>query len=194
MDVGVVHSRIAAGAFLQGKSIEQAATLFNNEHYKKLGYYDVMAEDKQRIIDRFAKAGLDIRELFEVWQQNGNFLHIPVHPDVRVFFDIIHLALTNAGLAQDISPDLLAKARAGMHDYLAEGCLWPVYPEIAAHFGVAAIPARWRTSAAKGTGVEFDLEEMLRKSWATYQAMPEMHASMTVALGGPEQVARYAGL
>lgn len=194
MEMGVIHSRIAASAYLSGQSPDQAAQLFNLSHYTGLGYLEVYAQDKQRLLQRFAKFDLDIAALFETWVQQGNFLYTPNHPDIRVFFDIVHLGMTGAGLAADIPASQLASLRAATEDYLAEGCIWPVYPEIAAHFGIAATSSRWRTSAAKGLGIEFDLNEMLAKSWVIYQGLPDQHAAMIKVLGGPEQVARYAGV
>ena len=194
MEMGVIHSRIGASAYLSNQSPEQALKLFNIDHFTRLGYFDLYEKDEQRIIQKFAQSKLDISALFQTWVKNGNFLYTPNHPDTRVFFDIIHLGMTQAGFMPDMPASQIGDLREMTHNYLAEGCLWPVYPEIAAHFKIAATPSHWRTSAAKGNAVEFDLEEMLRKSWATYDAMPEMHDSMTTMLGGAEQVALYAGI
>lgn len=194
MNAGVIHSRIATSAYLSGLTVAQAKSLFNLQHYRELGYLDVYASEKLRLLQSFAGYGFDITELFETWAHNGNFLHTPNHPDIRVLFDIVHLGMEKAGLAANISASALANLRETADDYLGAGCIWPIYPEIAAHFGVAAKPSRWRTSVAKGLGVEFDLQDMLDKSWSIFENVPERRDSMIKMLGGPEKVAQYAGL
>lgn len=67
---------------------------------------------------------------------------------------------------------------------------WPIYTEIAAHHGIkAASPSRWRASAAQGSGEHFDLKEMLRRSWAIYDAADRKNLEKAL---GSAQVADVA--
>ncbi|WP_085862609.1 hypothetical protein [Pseudooctadecabacter jejudonensis] len=75
---------------------------------------------------------------------------------------------------------------------MSTGIICPIYAEIAEHLGIPAEPAQWRT-ATKSGGVSFDLEEMVARSFAAFEAArPDSRTSIREALGGEAAVARYA--
>lgn len=193
-ETGAIHSRIAAAGWLTGKSATQTAALFTGAHYDRLGYFDVFASEKTQLIARFAAdGGIDISDLFDTWSAQGNFLHTPNHPVAQVFFDIAHAGMAQAGLTEGLDPEKVAAQRAALDDNLATGIIWPLYPEIAEHLGIPHTPTHWRTSAARGTGVTFDVPEMIARSWKRFDEKPDQRNAMMRALGGADVVARLAG-
>lgn len=191
MERGNAQSRLALAGWLSGLSCAETETLFTDETYARLGYYDRRATARAETEKAFVNRGLDISGLMDRWIDEPGFLYYPSHPRIALFFDLAHLAMVQAGHPPEISDAALAQARADTHDYLADGVHWPIYPEVAAHHGIAAIPADWRSSAAKGKGEHFGLTEMIRRSYAIYDANAGLRDQMQQALGGPDEVARY---
>lgn len=191
LERGLAHSRIAMAGWLSGLTLAETQALFCEETYERLGYFDKRDNDRTNILKVFSGRGLDITELFDSWYDRPGFLHYPAHPQTGFFMDVVQLAMERAGFPADTDAATLQAARDSLVDYLEDGVLWPVYPEIAARHGIAAIPPDWRSSAAKGQGEHFDLPEMLRRSFAIYDAHPDCRAAMETALGGPDQVASY---
>jgi len=87
----------------------------------------------------------------------------------------------------------LAAARAAFPDYLAPGIVWPVYPEVAAHHGIAATPDRWRTSADRPNCTHFGLDAMIARTFAQLADQTANRDKIITMMGGAEKVALYAG-
>lgn len=105
-----------------------------------------------------------------------------------------HAAPDRRGYGGQIDGDLLARTRAGLHDELGHGIIWPVYPEFAAKAGLAPSSYRWRTAEKPGAaGKFFDLEHMLQRSWAIYAARAEHRDAMIQNLGGWDKIAIRGG-
>lgn len=188
---GVLHSPIAASAFLLGKSTAEARALFNPAHFERLGYFDKLAADRARVIAMFAEtAGLEIADLFVEWSQQGNFMHTPNHPKPPVFFDIIHAGMLRAGFGDQMDMDLMRQTRAALDDDLGRGVLWPMYPDLAARAGLAQGNYDWRTPEPAG-GIRFGLDDMLARSWEIYSKHSARRGHMIALLGGMEKVTAY---
>jgi len=192
LESGDAHSRIAMAGYLSGLTTQETAQLFNAEHYGQLGYYDQYEDHRAAMLAKAAKCGFDLTEALDCWLKTDRFLYYPVHPNTRFFFDMIHMAMMSSGCPPDISDAAVSDLRNGFDDYLSNGVHWPVYPEIASHFGIEAWPTHWRLSAANNSGQSYNLEQMLEKSFALYKASPDRLDSMLTVLGGASEVARYA--
>lgn len=191
--VGVIHSRIAAAAFVAGKSVEEAAALYCARHFEALGYFDSYAGSRRQLLDSYRSFGVDLEEEFEAWRGYGDFMYTPSHPQTRLLFDVLHKALAGKGIVTGREAGFVAQSRAGFEDYLARGIIWPVYPEIAERLALSNCKTRWRSSAAKGAGTEFGLRVMLERSYASFAARPDARRRITVALGGKEKLRELAG-
>lgn len=166
---GNLHSRIAATAFVLGLPREAAVAAFNGRVYQRAGYLSVFEPEKSDLLGRFAEHRIGLAESFENWVVRENFLYTYNHPAAFVFNDILVAAL--AGRVLDLRD--LPKARnvlAGVTDFLAPSGRWPVYPEIAAHFGFAT-DFVWRTGASSGAE-QMGLDEFVGRSYATFASFP----------------------
>ena len=193
MEIGVIHSRLAVSAWLSGLSQAEARALFTDGHFAATGLYDVFADDRARMEDRFHKVGIDIAPLFDRWLDWGNFLHTPNHPRVEVFFDIADAAMRSHGHLPLIDAAAMAAGRAVFPDYLAQGIVWPVYPAVAAHHGIAAMPDQWRTSADRPNCTHFGLDAMIARTFAQLADQTANRDKIITMMGGAEKVALYAG-
>lgn len=186
---GVIHSRVATAAYFLGKSVKDTLLLFNSDHFERIGYFSQYSKSRADLLASYRAAGIDIANAFDSWCDLGDFLHTPNHPDSRVFFDILHIGITNAGLSTALSADEVIAVREGFDDYLGKGIIWPIYPEVADRLGVANPKRLWRTSDARGQGVTFELEEMLHRSFALFDSIPDFRSLAADALGGGDTLA-----
>lgn len=178
---GVLNSRLAVRSYLEGKTIAQTLPLFCDAQFEAEGYYD--PEDRQRdaLLSLYGAQGIDLKDAFESWQSEGDFLHTPNHPETKVFFDILSTALRAAGLKTALSAQEQAQLRAKSEDYLADNIIWPIYPEIAARRGIKNPKIQWR-AATNSKEPAFGLEEMLNRSFARFEATPNFQHLVKVSL------------
>lgn len=191
---GLIHSRLAVSAWLSGLDQVRARALFTDAHFAATGLYDVFAADRARMEGQFNKVGVDITALFDRWLEWGNFLYTPNHPRTEVIFDIADAAVRAHGLVPLVDETKLTAARTTFPDYMSKGIVWPVYPEVAARYGIAAQPDQWRTSADRPGCTHFGLGEMIARTWAGLEGHAASRDRMIGLLGGAQAVARYAGI
>lgn len=192
LELGVIHSRIAASAYLAGKNEQEALALFNADHYKELGYFDQFDICKAKLFEKFDQYNIDLRERFDFWSKDGNFLYTVNHPHAAVFFDIACVAMKNH-YPEMLSDDVVGPARESVDNYMGNGLVWAIYPELAEHLGIACSPADWRTSQIHKPGINFNLSEFISRSYQKYRDMGEFPQSNLKQLGGMEEILRYAG-
>lgn len=127
--LGDYHSLIAYAAYRKGLSVQNAAKLFRSSIYEQLGYYDRWDQAKNQLLETFAKAEFDLAASFPNWSRNSAFMYSTNHVHVRCLLDVAKAILKRAGKAsvyEDTMP----------HDNLANGPIFPIYPEIGARLGV----------------------------------------------------------
>jgi hypothetical protein len=190
---GVIHSRIATAAYALGKSVEDTLPLFCAGHYERLGYFDQYGPQRNQLLKIFEVEGVDLAADLDKWEASGDFMHTPNHPAAGVLFDVIHRALQQNGIDVPHAPAVVQRIRTGIGDYLGEGILWPVYPELANRFGLHNTVPTWRTSLSHHGGEIFDLVQMLHRSFAIFDAQPNLHDRAQNMLGGPDLLAELGG-
>jgi hypothetical protein len=160
--MGSNHSALILHAYLSGYDEAQTAALFRHEVYERLGYYRARAESDAHMRQQFEKFGLwDERELAPLLA-GGCFMHITLHPKLPVIAMLARLLLAKAGIAPAIRyPENL------MADDMASNVVWPVYPEIAAHFGVPGGEYVFQFKPKPAS--TFGLEEFIARSFAAYR-------------------------
>lgn len=127
--MGPYHSLIACAAWLEGLPPYRAAGLFNAFTYSALGYFDLFAAARARLLEEAAATGYDLSPLFA--DGRPAFMHTVNHPTAVALHLVAAQALELAGL------DRLSEAPVPP-DALAEGPIWPIYPEVAARLALSA--------------------------------------------------------
>ena len=192
LGLGVIHSRIAASAYLAGRNEEETLKLFNKEHFNLLGYFDEFDKCRDKLLSKFNAHDIDLSEKFESWTQDGNFLYTVNHPHTSIFFDIVHIAMKNH------FPDMLnsndvESARLTVENYMADSVIWPMYPEIAEYHGLVTTPDKWRTSQIHEQGKHMNLEQFIHSSFELYKGVNKFTESTISKLGGMNEIRRLAG-
>jgi hypothetical protein len=194
MQNGVIHSKIATGAFYLGKSVEDTVKLFTEKHYEKLGYFSQYKASSIKLIDSYKNfADIDISEALINWEAEGDFMHTPNHPHACVLFDVIHIGMRNRGILTTHDAGVAKNIRDSFDDYLAKGIGWPIYPEFVQRFEIKNPKTLWNTGSAKRPRVEFGLDEFVRRSFAIFEDDPNLRSLVANALGDEEKIANLGG-
>lgn len=129
--MGHSHSAVTLYAYLAGFSEAQALRLFDESVFERLGYYDFWSESVASLRRLGREADYDLDAHLTRWARRGCFMHSTNHPKLYVMTDIARGLLGKAGIPFE-SCDL----DAFLPDDLGGMGSWPVYPEIARHYGV----------------------------------------------------------
>jgi hypothetical protein len=127
--LGGFQSFIARAAFLCGLSEQQTLALYREEIYERLGYFSCWVQAREDLINRYAVRGFEIRREVLIWSRGGPFMHTPTHPRIECLRGLAEVIIRRAGLE-------LNDTNIVPHDNLANGPVFPVYPEIGSFLGV----------------------------------------------------------
>lgn len=160
--LGSNHSALILHGYLSGYDEAQTAALFHHDVFERLGYFRARAESDAHMRKQFMKFGLwDERELTPLLAGEC-FMHITLHPKLRVIAMLARLLLAKA----DIKPEVRYPENL-MADEMASNVVWPVYPEIAAHFGVTGGEYVFQYKPRPAS--TFGLADFIANSFATYR-------------------------
>jgi hypothetical protein len=134
--LGDYHSRLALYAFLKGMSETEAASLFRNDVYERLGFYNVYATSLNELIRRDAGIDVPVTALLPGILRRFLAFYSVNHPTSAVF---VHYArqivdyLAGKGLGHASGLPLSPMFNEGS---LAHSAIFPIYPEIARRHGI----------------------------------------------------------
>ena len=165
---GGYHSRIAVAGFLAGLSPRATADLYNRLAFRRLGYFDVFAEQHALLLERYATYRIDLRAAFDRWVAQGCFMHSINHPRMRVMLDLALAVCAMAGLP----PPATLPAEADLPDPLRGHATHPLFSDIAVALDIA--PAGAFRGAAVGGVIPRGLssEAFVAGSHTTFQRAP----------------------
>ena len=166
--MGHAHSALALFGFRAGLAPEQTERLFARPVYERLGYLDGWAASVAHLRMLGGQAGYDLDGLVARWARRGCFMHSVNHIKMHVAADLARGLLDKAGFAYgDCDLD------AYLPDDLGGFGSWPVYPEIAEHYGVPG-SALFLKAATPRTGPARTMtrREVIAKSFDAYARCP----------------------
>ena len=134
------NSAIAVWCYQHGISVEAAARLFNESSFRGLGYFDAWGPAAAHLQALFKGGDLkdDADRFLLRIKRNGVFMHSTNHPRADT------LVLLAKFVAMHLGEDGSVLDREILIDDGLSFDVWPVYPEIADHLGVAGSGYRWR--------------------------------------------------
>jgi hypothetical protein len=165
------HSIIAATAYTLGLPEHRVPGLFNPYIFSELGYFDVFDAAKKALLASFLAEGLDIGALFDLWlNQVGQFMYTINHPHITTLAGLCRLALARAGHLDprtDLPDDI--------DDNLAGHFVWPTYPALAKHIGLAGSNTFLRAThgLVAGQTREVSLKEYISACFQLYDSLPK---------------------
>lgn len=164
--VGDYHSALAFLCYSIGLNVEQTVARFNERIFARLGYFahSLWVSSEQNLLNSARAAGLPIERYFRSWVRRGCFMYSVNHPKLFVLADLTSGALASCGVTSDSQ-----LCEYYVPDDLKLGAIWPVYPEIAARFGLPGSYLFKSTSSADRTSSYFDLREFVQASFDCYR-------------------------
>lgn len=156
--LGEYHSLISLAAFQMGLTARDAGSLYREEVYRALGYLDLWSKSREHLASIFRAHDFDIESRFVDWSRRGAFMHTINHPKIECLLDLASSILSRSGMQpkfREVVP----------HDNLANGPIFPVYPEIGDQLGVKG------TYAFKVGGAYrfLELDDFIGASYSVYE-------------------------
>jgi hypothetical protein len=156
--LGEYHSALAFAAFRCDRSVRSTVELFNAETYRQAGYLDAWDPARESLFRQFKASGLALEDRFYAWSRSTPFMHTVNHPAIRVLTDVAAAALREIGQPIERATEF--------PDNLANGAVFPVYPEIGEALGV---PGSYRFKLPTSSQT-LSLEEFVKASFAAFAA------------------------
>lgn len=128
---GPYHSAILLWSYRHGLSLPHALRLFNDDVFRKLGYFQAFHDEVDTLHGVFNEAGLDARRIWRCLRRQAPFMHTINHPTGAALAAVTTAISDAIGLPRVEETD----ATFVLWDRLTEHS-WPIYPEIAAFLGV----------------------------------------------------------
>ncbi|GEO98589.1 WcbI family polysaccharide biosynthesis putative acetyltransferase [Methylobacterium haplocladii] len=167
--LGHAHSALALFGYREGLGIDATLRLFDGAVYRALGYLGMWdaSVTALRALGREADYDLD-RDLVR-WARRGCFMHSDNHPKMHVAADLARGLLEKAGIAYgDCDLD------AYLADTMMSGGTWPVYPEIARHYGVPGNSHFLKVETPRtGPARTMTLGQFVAASFSRYGMVPQ---------------------
>lgn len=158
--MGDYNSIIVLCGFLHGLTVEGVLELFDGTHFDEFGFYDLWNQDVQRLQTRNA---LNLNWVYMLREESrrGCFMFTFNHPNSSIL----------SAIAIEILKELNIKYNAlssnAVPSYLANGPVWPIYPDIAERF---AIKGDYFFKPADSWSV-FDLRTFIEDSFEEYRKL-----------------------
>jgi hypothetical protein len=128
--MGEYHSMLVFWAWTNRLTVDQTLELFDDKIFKFLGYFDHHAASVEFLVDRGSHTDTPIRSLLSSWSSKGCFMHSLNHPKITVLGDLARLILQREGVEYCLDIEQY------IADDLADHPCWPIYPAVAALFGL----------------------------------------------------------
>ena len=167
--MGQSHSALVLFGYLSGLSQGEALRLFQRRVFERVGYFDAWEASVEGLRKLGAEADYDIKASLAHWMRRGCFMHSANHIKLFVAIDLARGLLSRAKVAQQ---------QCNLEDYLSadpgRGESWPVYPEIAAHYGVPGSALFLRPASGRRTSRStMSLSRFVEESFAAYARVPQ---------------------
>ena len=189
---GHYHSVIALLAWKAGLSVDDTLKLYRRDIYRRLGYFDFWESSCAELRAEGETCGVPLDGMMKRWIDKGCFMHAVNHPKLFVMADIIAKILEGLGI-----PTVPGNPMQYVRDYLADGIVWPVYPEIGEAFG---IPGSYRFKlSSPGMSPDFTvrmlgLEEFVALSFSAFsQRAPHELVCNRIDLGPYRELSKELG-
>jgi hypothetical protein len=176
------NSSLAFLGWQAGLSVVETADLFRRDIYQRLGFFDYWQSSEVVLLEEGRAAGLPLEDLLAKWRKQGCFMYCHVHPKLSVIADIVRILLKR--MEVDVVP---GDPILYTHDYLANGIVWPVYPELGEVLGCPgnyAFKLGSQYYSPDSPVHILGLEEFIERSFAAYaKHSPEELACPRLELG-----------
>src|SRR6202011_2493714 len=144
-------------------TVAKTARLYCRPVYERLGFFNHWEIARRALLTEGQAASFPLDALFAQWRGRGRFMYSVNHPVLPVLADLARELAHRASLRVTVD-----NPEEYLSDALADGSVWPVYPEIAAWLGLPGSYAFKPPTAPRATPVMLDLERFIAGSFESY--------------------------
>ncbi len=173
--MGEYHSALILFAWKEGFTLQQTVELFSQDIYAHLGYFELAKSSEDLLLETGAAVGLPLDDLLERWRSQGCFMHSVNHPKLSVLADIARAVLVREGV------QYIPSVENYLEDSLALHPCWPVYPELAATYGIeGSYFFKQATDRSLGKLQMIGLKDLITRSFEAYDKYDQtsLHSSI----------------
>ena len=160
------NSKLVVAGYLKGLNARETTALFNRDVFQKIGYLDAWKNAMSVFLRDARQTRLALDEAPSKWSRTGCFMYSVNHPKLHVLADLARTMLIAAGLEIRTS-----NPEKYIQDDLKSGPIWPVYPEIAATYGIEGDYC-FKTMEIESKPRIISLSEFVERSFAIYANLP----------------------
>jgi hypothetical protein len=164
--LGHYNSKLVLAGYLKGLTVRETTALFNRKVFQRIGYLDAWASALSVFLRDFRQTSLTLHDAPSKWLRRGCFMYSINHPKLLVLADLARTMLLARGLEVRTS-----NPEEYVQDDFKAGPIWPVYPEIAAAYGIEGDYC-FKTPANDSDLRILDLSEFVEQSFAVYANLP----------------------
>jgi hypothetical protein len=157
------HSLIILYCYLNGYKSSDVSKYFSKYYFAKLGYFDLWEREVIRQTAELNSNEIGGKNIFRGLSRRGNFMHTYNHPKIVVLCEIAKLFVEKILEKSAIFPSNIFES---VVDHLSFVGIWPVYPEIASHFGMEGSYI-WRLGDTPIVG----LDKFIEYSYSEYDQL-----------------------
>ena len=159
------NSKLVLAGFLQGLTVDETRALFTGDVFKKVGYLDAWGPSVAMFRRETRDTIFEMMDAPVKWSRSGCFMYTINRPKLPVMVDVAQALLNAAGLEIRTS-----HPERYIHDDLMKGPIWPIYPEIAAAYGIEGDYSFKASEDASNINI-LSLAEFVEKSFAAYSSL-----------------------
>ncbi len=128
--LGAYHSSIAFFCWKNALTKTKTLSLYREETYAALGYFDYWSVAKRLLIEEGESTGIPLERLIDKWSKHGCWMYSLNHPKLNTLADVSRIILEREGIST------LPGVEEFVDDEMNSENVWPVYPEIGARLGL----------------------------------------------------------
>jgi hypothetical protein len=165
------HSTIVAWSYRRGLPVKSAMSLFNEQTFEALGYYQAWEQSVQYLRQSFEDSDLanEFEHFFLSVKRHGMFMHTFNHPNTMVIHKLSQIIAKRLnefhleGLTQEL---IDVREDDSAFENVLSTANWPLYPEIGAHLGIDGGEYCWKFEDQSIVG----LEPFIRFMYESYRS------------------------
>lgn len=158
---GPYNSAIVLWAWRNGRTVTEAVNLFDEVSLRGLGYLARWNNSVERLKTIFSEHQMDVWSFLLPLQHLPVFMHTINHPRKEALAQLVRLICKKI---DGVQPDIDEPIEDFMNDgLLSASAVWPVYPAIAAEYGING-SLTWKTPE----GTFLRLPKFVEESFAMY--------------------------
>ena len=167
--LGGYQSSIAFFGWKNSLSASETLSLFNEDVYESLGYFEYASTAGDLLLSEGEQTGVPLEKMMDKWSAHGCWMYTMNHPKLFVLADVARAVLEREGMAT------LPGVEEFVDDAMNSDAVLPMYPEVGRRMGLIGhyLFKRGTDVTMRGLSVPmFSLQQFVEESFAAFSKYP----------------------